>query len=352
MDPRLRAFMRNMHLSTRNILQHQGEMVVRKAREGMEAILLVRPSSPGVTSFLSNLCLSNNGRGLSLESLYALSLLGSSCGFYLLLYFITFGYTLGVGLPVTLALASVPSQISLPPQTWLHSTLTIAWSLRLFTFLLWREIGNGSAFHRKVVHIQSKFKVSRTSRFLCWTVYSFFYAAMASMNWSRLCSKHKRWGILGYLGLGLQMVGLGLETVADYQKSVFKRLHRHAWCNVGVWHWSTHPHYLGEGLFWGGTYLAHGFESVTGSLLATIGLGFILAVLKGSTRSLAIKQLERYGDQAEFFDFQRQHSIWGPKRLWMRKGNKKRPLTDDATRLGKTTTLNGNSKLSNKATAS
>ena len=107
-----------------------------------------------------------------------------------------------------------------------------------------------------------------------------------------------------------------LETIADLQKNGFKSRKRHSWCNVGVWKWSTHPNYLGEATFWIGTYLGHGFYSIPRTLLATVGLVFILQVLRGSTKSLAKKHVEKYGDQPDFFEFHRTHSIWGPKHWW------------------------------------
>lgn len=188
--------------------------------------------------------------------------------------------------------------------------------MRIFAFFLWREYVSWPALHQKVVELQSKMDIPFASRLLCWFVYSFFYVAMMSMNWSRLRQETSKWGILGGAGLLLQVAGLGLETIADSQKNGFKGRHRHAWCNIGVWKWSSHPNYLGEGMFWWGTYLAHGFDSLVHSILATIGLVFILFVLKGSTRSLTLKHLEKYGDQAEFCEFQRTHSIWGPKEWW------------------------------------
>lgn len=140
---------------------------------------------------------------------------------------------------------------------------------------------------------------------------------MITMNWSRLqVGEAARWGLLGFIGLMLQIGGLGIETIADLQKNGFKSRFPHSWCNVGLWKWSTHPNYLGEGMFWWGTYLGHGFTSLPFTILATIGLSFITVVLKGSTRSLATKHVQKYGDQPEFFEFRRTHSIWGPKRWW------------------------------------
>ena len=161
------------------------------------------------------------------------------------------------------------------------------------------------------------------SKILCWFVYSFFYVALMASCWSRLSqnsspSSSSSWGLLGYTGLTLQVVGLSLETIADLQKNYFKSRNRHSWCNVGVWKHSTHPNYLGEGIFWWGTYLAHGFHSPLPSALATIGLALILYVLKGSAKSLSSKQKEKYGQEVDFYQFQRTHNVFGPKQMWSR----------------------------------
>lgn len=194
--------------------------------------------------------------------------------------------------------------------------LTVLWGVRILVFFLWREYISWPALHLKVAELQSKMVIPFASKLLCWLVYSFFYVAMITPCWSRLQGHTKRWGLVGYTGILFQMCGLLLETIADLQKSGFKQQYRHAWCNVGVWKWSSHPNYLGEGMFWWGTYLAHGFGSILHSLLATIGLIFITLVLKGSTRSLTRKHMEKYGDQPEFCEFQRTHSIWGSKKMW------------------------------------
>lgn len=205
----------------------------------------------------------------------------------------------------------------------LHSSITILWGIRLFSFLAIREYVTWPALHQKVIEVQAKMKIPLASKILCWFVYSFFYLALVASCWSRLLqmnlSSSPTWGILGYAGLSLQVVGLLLETIADLQKSSFKSHNRHSWCNVGVWKYSTHPNYLGEGVFWWGTYLAHGFYSPLASALATVGLVFILSVLKGSAKSLSSKQKEKYGQDMDFYQFQRTHNVFGPKQLWSRR---------------------------------
>ena len=205
----------------------------------------------------------------------------------------------------------------LPQATFLHSFVTLIWSARMLAFFVYREYISWPALHEKVVEIQNRMTIPFASRLLCWIVYSFFYFAMMSMSWGRLqqgATAH--WGAIGMIGLLIQGGGLILETIADLQKNGFKSRHRHSWCNVGVWKWSTHPNYLGEATFWIGTYLGHGFYSIPRTLLATVGLVFILQVLRGSTKSLARKHVEKYGDQPDFFEFHRTHSIWGPKQWW------------------------------------
>jgi steroid 5-alpha reductase family enzyme len=225
-------------------------------------------------------------------------------------------------------------QTKLPHLTIWHSSITILWGVRLFTFLTYREYVSWPALHQKVVEVQAKMNIPYASKLLCWLVYSFFYVALMASCWSRhrqaasaavsaataavasetlSSSATGVWGVLGYIGLLMQSTGLILESVADMQKTAFKSRNHFTWCNVGLWRISTHPNYLGEGLFWLGTYLSHGFHSIFPSVLATAGLAFIMVVLKGSARSLASKQKEKYGQDPDFCDFQRSHNVFGPK---------------------------------------
>ena len=309
-----RAFLHHRKRTLLPKLREANNMASQKVMHGLNVLQETSTQvAPSVITFLSVLWKSE--KGISFFSLYALSLFGASCGFYLFLYFITVGYALGITLPLIISIYLYKLNGSLSTATLIHSCLTVAWGIRMTLFFLWREYVSWPALHRKVLEMQSKLDIPFASRLLCWLVYSFFYVAMLSSNWSRLQSDSP-WGILGYTGMIMQVFGLGLETIADMQKNRFKSQNRHSFCNVGVWQWSTHPNYLGEGLFWWGTYIAHGFDSILPSLLASVGLIFVMVVLKGSTRSLSRKHLEKYGDQPQFYEFQRTHSIWGPKKWW------------------------------------
>jgi steroid 5-alpha reductase family enzyme len=127
------------------------------------------------------------------------------------------------------------------------------------------------------------------------------------------------WGALGYSGIALQVFGLLLESVADYQKSQYKAQEgqRNDWCHVGLWTFSTHPNYLGEMLFWLGTFLGgatslyhDGNKWKLG--LASVGLTFVVLVLRGAILSLDDKQVRKYGYNLDFVEFRKTHSVVGP----------------------------------------
>ncbi len=60
---------------------------------------------------------------------------------------------------------------------------------------------------------------------------------------------------LDYLGFTIWALGFLLESVADIQKSKFKKRNPNGVCNTGLWKYSRHPNYLGEIILWYGISL-------------------------------------------------------------------------------------------------
>lgn len=293
-----------------------------------------------------------DGGLISFPALFALSLLGSSVGFYRFLYFISFGYALGVTLPLAAAMAAAPrSGVTL--GTKLHSSLVILWGIRSVAFFLWRESVSWPALHAKIKSVKSPPAATKS---LFWVVYSFLYVCMMSPCWFRLehdtatsrvlannassssvggvtetaTAAQVRGGAIGSLvrtasrlGLLLQVFGLALESVADWQKCRFKASfdplsgmsQRNQWCRVGAWRWSTHPNYLGELLFWAGTFLGGAPAMTTPLRFATMAAGvvFISLILRGAAMYLAGKHAEKYGYLDDFVEFRSTHGFFGPK---------------------------------------
>lgn len=201
-----------------------------------------------------------------------------------------------------------------PLESNIHSALVVAWAIRAFAFFAYREFINWPQLHQKVVEVNDQAPLA--SKLVCWTVLPFLYTAMVVPCLCRL-RKNIAWGIVGKFAMGLQVVGLTLETVADLQKSQFKGQvgQRNKWCNVGLWSLFTHPNYLGELLFWYGTFGAGiaACKTHVHRLMAIVGLVFINVVMKGAIDTLGEKQIRKYGDMAEFQKFRRSHGVLGPK---------------------------------------
>jgi steroid 5-alpha reductase family enzyme len=61
---------------------------------------------------------------------------------------------------------------------------------------------------------------------------------------------------LAYVFLGVAVLGIILETIADNQKFAYKNDAKHSghWADVGLYKFSRHPNYLGELLMWWGVF--------------------------------------------------------------------------------------------------
>ena len=301
---------------------------------------------------------SNGSKLISFGSLYACALVGSSLGFYLFLYFISLGYALGIFLPVAAALIRylMMSSTSIAVGSVLHATLLLLWAARLLVFLVWREYYSWPALHAKIVQVNQRQQQQQSDdnnnnrspilwyqKVLCWLFYSFLYVCMMSPCWFRLESDYaaataaatttsrKTGGqIVSTTGILLQMAGLVVESVADWQKSTFKAQpqHRWEWCRTGLWQYSTHPNYAGEWIFWLGTVgaaLPAMFRESSPAavrlvqlVVVLIGFGFISTVLAGATHKLGVKQMQKYGgtDNPEYMQFREETGVFGPHALW------------------------------------
>lgn len=132
----------------------------------------------------------------------------------------------------------------------------------------------------------------------------------------------------------MQVLGLVMESVADWQKAKSKRRNSHAWCHTGLWKYSTHPNYVGEWIFWCGTLLggltkwpslasssSRGrtrqlwFHWIWTTAAMCMGFAFISTVLKGAVATLDAAQYEKYAPRDGLFvEFAANMGVAGPRR--------------------------------------
>ncbi|KKP69755.1 hypothetical protein A2X44_04760 [candidate division CPR3 bacterium GWF2_35_18] len=118
------------------------------------------------------------------------------------------------------------------------------------------------------------------------------------------------------LGILLFTIGIIIESVADYQKYVFKNelKNKGKWIKTGLWKYSRHPNYFGEIIIWWGVFI-YTINLLSGlTYLGVIGplyITFLLIFVSG------IPPLEKrynniYKDNLEYQRYKKTTSILIP----------------------------------------
>ena len=89
-----------------------------------------------------------------------------------------------------------------------------------------------------------------------------------------------------WIGVFIWLIGLLIETVADWQKYIFKNNSKNKgkWIETGLWKYARHPNYFGELLVWWGIFLAAipglaGVEFL--AIVGPIGISALLLFVTG-----------------------------------------------------------------------
>ena len=103
-----------------------------------------------------------------------------------------------------------------------------------------------------------------------------------------------------YIGITIAVIGLTVESVADYQKYQFKKTKPNQFMNQGLWSRLRHPNYTGEIMFWTGIAIASiSISSAWISLISPLWISFILIKFSGIP-ILDQKWEANYGDSPSF----------------------------------------------------
>ena len=111
---------------------------------------------------------------------------------------------------------------------------------------------------------------------------------------------------LALVGLSVQLAGLVVESLADWQKDAHKRRRPHEPITHGLYAIVRCPNYAGELLFYYGNALA-GASSLAGHwdrlAFALFGLLCITGIMLGATKRLIKGQDERYAKNEAFVKY-------------------------------------------------
>ena len=231
-----------------------------------------------------------------------ISLVFSSLGFFKTVWFISIGYTASI---VALCVATYLSFLNeFALYNYIQITALSFWGLRLGGFLVKRE---RNQFYKKAVadQTQESDKQPIGVVFMIWISVSILYVMMFSPALFSLQETSPTSGIphwIIYSGVVVMILGFVIESLADAQKSYFKKANPNEFCNRGLYRWVRYPNYLGEILIWtGNTTISLVFlETWWQWVLVLLGWICILLIMMGSTKRLEKKQKERYGKDPLF----------------------------------------------------
>ncbi len=119
---------------------------------------------------------------------------------------------------------------------------------------------------------------------------------------------------LSVAGMLIWALGLAIESLADAQKSAFKKAGKPGFIRSGLWSWSRHPNYFGETLVWSGLYIycrpMLGSASIP-SLVSPFGITALLLFVSGIP--LLEKAADRkFGGQEDYEAYKRATSVFVP----------------------------------------
>jgi steroid 5-alpha reductase family enzyme len=125
--------------------------------------------------------------------------------------------------------------------------------------------------------------------------------------------------ITGFMivGVALWLVGLVVETIADWQKFEFiqDKKNKNKWIASGIWKYSRHPNYFGEILVWFGVYVyvvsgLLGTEQVV-AMASPLFITFMLLFVSGIPL-LEKSADERWGKEAAYKKYKKSTSVLIP----------------------------------------
>lgn len=231
--------------------------------------------------------------------LFAIAMLISALGFKKFVWFISLGYGFsisGIGIALLILFSSNLTVLSV-----IFSALLIVYGVRLGGFLMIREIKSASYNATMKREIKDGSSMNFFLKILCWLTCALLYVCEASPVWFRLQNASSD-DVTGWVGLGIMVVGLILESVADFTKNKSKKKNPKRFCDAGVFKLVRCPNYLGEVLIWTGVFVSGCaiYASPLQWVAAIGGYISIVYVMFGGARRLEIRQNKNYGEDPEY----------------------------------------------------
>jgi steroid 5-alpha reductase family enzyme len=192
---------------------------------------------------------------------------------------------------ITVTVVAVLLSATGAARSLLLLALVVIWAVRLgsFLFMRIRKAGEDTRFE--------EIKQSFPRFLLTWTMQGLWVsftlaaalAAITSVNQPEL-------DVFALVGFVVWLIGIGIEALADQQKSAFRAdpANKGKFIQSGLWAWSRHPNYFGEIVLWVGVAII-AFPVLSGWQLVTLVSPLFVILLL--TRVSGIPMLEKRADE-------------------------------------------------------
>lgn len=233
---------------------------------------------------------------------FGLSLLVCLCGFKKFVYFMSIGYGFSVAIiGAAMAVMGICGIYPAGIAHYIQFALFVIYGFRLSGFLLIREIKN-AAYRKRLVEVSGdESRIPVFVKVVMWLTMGVLYVAQTSGVAFRLFNGCQT-GILQWIGIAISAFGIGLEAVADQQKSAQKAKRPDMVATEQLYRIVRCPNYLGEILFWTGVTVS-ALDILRGLgqwITVTIAYILIVFIMFNGAQRLEKRQMASYGNNPEY----------------------------------------------------
>ena len=243
--------------------------------------------------------------------LLAVALVASACGFKRYVWFISIGYGAAVAAIGAALLVMFGARSGVASA--LQALLLVVYGCRLSGYLAYRELRSRSYNQKMKGEVKGNDSVTLGVRFAIWGSAALLYACQTSPVLFRMAAGGRTDAFL-VVGLCVSVFGLAFETTADIQKNAAKRRNPRRFVDTGLFRIVRCPNYLGEMLFWTGTFVSGigVYAGVAQWLAALLGYVGIIYAMFGGARRLEMRQNRSYGKDPAYQRYVRTTPIMLP----------------------------------------
>jgi steroid 5-alpha reductase family enzyme len=185
-------------------------------------------------------------------------------------------------------------------RRWLVLTLVTVWGVRLSGYLIWRNWGVEDPRYvkfRKTVEDKGGNYVLHSLKHV-YLLQGFAMWVVALVLIFSLCvDTPAELGVLAYLGVGVWLLGMFFETVADLQLTRFRGdpANKGKVMDRGLWRYTRHPNYFGEACVWVGLFLI-AIENPAGVITIVSPVMITYAVMGPTGKALLERRMKNRPD--------------------------------------------------------